>query len=645
MIAAAMLALSVVEGLVLSVCLAQATPTDLSRRPNWIPATYAFGSCGSDAGQLREPAALAFGAGDALYVADSGNHRIQVFHVDGRRSGGWGKEGAGDGEFLFPEGIAVSADAEVYVADTGNHRIQVFSASGAFLRSWGTRGVGPGEFSRPRGIAVALGQVYVADADHPRIQVFTSKGGHVRSIQGFAEPGGLAIDDEGVVFAADAGAHRLRVFGATGESLREWGTWGSHEGMLARPAGLALRGDLLYLADEANHRVQVFDRSGAFLYQWGRAPAFAHEGNGRFHFPSGIAVSRSGGFTAVCEPVEHRVQVFANGAARTPKPVSDQPWWDSLHARFHSAPASVPAADRKPSAIWITPEPESHSVLFFDVGQPIPVFAARAGGYGSRLGEFSSPSGAAFGGDSLVATISDRGNRRLQTIQLLRDAGSPTGFAPAARVILGWDLAAVLAPLPEGVLLERCRPGAVAFRGSRELLLVDEGNSVVFVLDPGMKLLSVLRPPKGAPSRFVDVAVSPGRGTVYVADRYRSQVLSFDAGGKALDAWGSRSATGDLGFLSPSGLAVDAEERVYVSDALLHRVRKLDAKGALLVKWGSFGREPGELWGPRSISVIGRDRIVVDDAGNHRGQLYTTAGQQLDTVYKGGFLPPPAPSK
>ena len=415
--------------------------------------------------------------------------------------------------------------------------------------------------------------------------------------------------------------------------------------MLARPSGLALRGGSLYLADEANHRVQVFDRSGAFLYQWGRAPAFAHEGNGRFHFPSGIAVSQSGGFTAVCEPVEHRIQVFANGAARSPKPVSDLPWWDSLHARFHSSPAPVPAAGRKPSKIWITLEPEAHSVLFFDIGQPLPVFVARAGGYGSRLAEFSSPAGATIAEDSLVATVSDRGNRRLQTIQLARDAGSPTGFVPAARIILTWELAAILTPLPEGVLLERCRAGAVAFRGSREMFLVDEGNSVVFVLDDRMTLLRVLRPPTEGPSRFVDVAVSSGRGTVYVADRYRSQVLSFDAGGKFLEAWGSRSATGDLGFLAPSGVAVDADERVYVSDALRHQVRKLDAKGALLVKWGTFGREPGELWGPRSVSVIGRDRIVIDDFGNHRGQQYTMAGQQVDTIYKGGFLPPPAPPK
>ena len=39
-----------------------------------------------------------------------------------------------------PEGIAVDHVGNVYVADTGNNRIQVFSSNGTFISKWGEYG-------------------------------------------------------------------------------------------------------------------------------------------------------------------------------------------------------------------------------------------------------------------------------------------------------------------------------------------------------------------------------------------------------------------------------------------------------------------------------------------------------------------------
>jgi DNA-binding beta-propeller fold protein YncE len=87
----------------------------------------------------------------------------------------WGSPGTGDGQFIFPSGLATNAAGRVvYVADSGNHRIQVFDAAGNFLRTFGGEGSGDGQFIAPFGVATdAAGRVvYVVDTFNHRIQKF-----------------------------------------------------------------------------------------------------------------------------------------------------------------------------------------------------------------------------------------------------------------------------------------------------------------------------------------------------------------------------------------------------------------------------------------------------------------------------------------
>ncbi|TMA57524.1 MAG: hypothetical protein E6J75_07440, partial [Deltaproteobacteria bacterium] len=86
----------------------------------------------------------------------------------------WGSLGSGDGEFSQPSGVAVDGSGNVFVADTGNNRIQEFTNTGTFLAKWGTTGSGDGEFFAPYGVGVdTSGNIFVADTNNNRIQKFT----------------------------------------------------------------------------------------------------------------------------------------------------------------------------------------------------------------------------------------------------------------------------------------------------------------------------------------------------------------------------------------------------------------------------------------------------------------------------------------
>jgi sugar lactone lactonase YvrE len=101
---------------------------------------------------------------------------VHKYSLDGAELAHWGSYGSEPGQFNQPLGITVDPTGNVYVADTYNHRIQVFSNDGAFLAQWGSYGMAPGQFSRPSAIKAGPdGRIYVSDTWNNRIQVFGSQ--------------------------------------------------------------------------------------------------------------------------------------------------------------------------------------------------------------------------------------------------------------------------------------------------------------------------------------------------------------------------------------------------------------------------------------------------------------------------------------
>jgi DNA-binding beta-propeller fold protein YncE len=126
-------------------------------------------------------------------VADSNNHRIQVFDSNGQFITQWGSQGAGPGQFQEPWGVAVDEEGNVYVADSWNHRLQKFDSEGRFLLQWGTFGNTQGAIIGqesvlygPRDIAIdAAGDLYVTDTGNKRVVKFSSRGEFLGQWGGF----------------------------------------------------------------------------------------------------------------------------------------------------------------------------------------------------------------------------------------------------------------------------------------------------------------------------------------------------------------------------------------------------------------------------------------------------------------------------
>jgi DNA-binding beta-propeller fold protein YncE/class 3 adenylate cyclase len=133
-----------------------------------------WGSGGPAHGQFQGPYGVAADSHGNIYVADQNNNRIQVFSSGGRflfalGSSGTGIGGTRPGQFSGPYAVGVDSRGDIYVADTGNNRVQELTKKGSVLAVVG--GIGRKDrFKNPEGIAVdAGGNVYVSDNGNNRI--------------------------------------------------------------------------------------------------------------------------------------------------------------------------------------------------------------------------------------------------------------------------------------------------------------------------------------------------------------------------------------------------------------------------------------------------------------------------------------------
>jgi DNA-binding beta-propeller fold protein YncE len=250
-----------------------------------------------------------------VYLVDGVNNRVIVFNRRGKIKFSFGKEGTGPGEFKHPLGIDISDQEDVFIADAGNHRIQVFDLEGSFLRMFPVK-VGPQE--KPSDPVDVLASnvkdyVYVSDNDNHKIKVYDRHGNFQFEWGKFGEgpgdfryPGILAKSNNNEIYVVDVLNTRIQKFDPYGNYISDIGSWGVLPGQLFRPKGVAIdRKNRVFVSDSYTGLIQTFTDFGRFL-------GVVCQDNNKKHFvtPVGLFIDDKKDILRVVEMRKNKISVL-----------------------------------------------------------------------------------------------------------------------------------------------------------------------------------------------------------------------------------------------------------------------------------------------------------------------------------------------
>lgn len=508
-----------------------------------------IGSPGRRAGELTAVGALA-AAPDGSIVAADGRNKIERFSATGERLSGWGGTGTEVGKFRFGGGRANDAGAggglavggdTVYVADSGNNRIQRFALDG----SRGAQIVPPGLLSYPKGLAVRGSRLFVADDQNHRVLVMDTGGRRLTTIgRGEGEgpgqmnfPYGVALDPAGRVFVADNMNQRIQRF-STGPLYPykgRWGSYGTKPGQIAYPRAIAVdRSGSVYVTNTGNDRVDVFDRGGKPLRSFGRSG----RADGQFNTPLGAATDAAG-FRAVTDSNNGRVTILnPDGSV-----ISE---WGSPAPGPTILPRPVAVAFDVNGTAYVLDQRRARIIVFSrTTGRPVRSIASQ----GRDGGQLLDPTALAISGGGTIY-VADSGNRRIARFTTAGEhLGSFTGTGTVRGIAVSPDGMRIYAADsrntitvydPTGRLLDTFggtgkklgklnAPAQMTVDAEGTLWVADRGNNRVQRFGPnGERLLTLGRRGMGPGEFIYPTGVSVDcRGTLTVTDADNNRVQQF----------------------------------------------------------------------------------------------------------------------
>ena len=201
--------------------------------------------------RFRHPYGIAIDT-EVVYVAEQSGHRIHKLTTGGEFLGTFGVNGSGIGQFNYPHDVQISPDGKVYVVDTGNDRIQVFHPDWTISHVIDGKVSNDGSFSSPRSIAFdLLGNVHVTGYTSCSLTVFTPSGQFVQQYDKTHTSllQGIAIDPSGYSISICRSEGRMIIFDSTGKFIRSVGRMNWPVGVAVSPDGS------VWVADKDNNRL------------------------------------------------------------------------------------------------------------------------------------------------------------------------------------------------------------------------------------------------------------------------------------------------------------------------------------------------------------------------------------------------------
>ena len=270
---------------------------------------------------------------------------------------------------------------------------------------WAMNESDPSIFQRPFALAVdAQGRLIIADAGARDVKIFDPQKKSVSVIRGyrgkhFGAPVSVAVDDAQNIYVSDAGGGRVFKFSSRGKLLD---IVGGEEGAFKRPAAIAFNptNRLLYVVDTARPRIFAYATDGRMALKFGERGT----GPGQFNFPTFIAVDHEGKLY-VNDTLNFRIQVFSA---------------DGKFLRQFGAAGDGSGNINRPKGLAIDSEGHIHiaealfsTVQIFDAQGN---FLLNFGAAGSARGEFYIPAGIAIDSADRIY-VADPFQQRVQVFQ------------------------------------------------------------------------------------------------------------------------------------------------------------------------------------------------------------------------------------
>lgn len=223
-----------------------------------------FGEFGVLEGQFTEPSGVAVNAQGDIVVADTNNHRIQIFDKEGRFKFQFGECGKRDSQLMYPNRVAVvKTSGDIVVTERSpTHQVQIYNQYGQFVRKFGAT-----ILQHPRGVTVDnKGRIIIVECKVMRVIIFDQMGTVLHKFgcsKHLEFPNGVVVNDREEIFISDNRAHCVKVFSYQGVFLRQIGG----EGITNYPIGVGINstGDILVADNHNNFNLSMFTQDGQLI--------------------------------------------------------------------------------------------------------------------------------------------------------------------------------------------------------------------------------------------------------------------------------------------------------------------------------------------------------------------------------------------